>query len=210
MSFLVEVWSQGALFARPEMKVERVSYEVPTVSAMSGLMKSVYWHPGVEYEIDRIAVMNPIRHMPLCRNEVDTPIVSRSAMNGTDWLDADAHSVQRSADCLKDVRYVIETRPVPDPTNRHDVDWGKTLSIIDRRLRHGQCFRQPCLGCREFPASFGKWDGPFPQSTGAGDMTPGWMFYRFDYTDPQHPRPRFANVSMNDGIIDLRDVEVKG
>lgn len=109
----VEAWGPYALFSRPEMKAERVSYDVITPSAARGLIEAVYWKPAIRWKIDRIYVCNPIRFTNIRRNEVASKIsasVVRSAMNGGDmpYLNTSAEIQQRASMALYDVRYIID------------------------------------------------------------------------------------------------------
>ena len=114
MSVCIEVWGDYACFTRPEMKVERVSYDVMTPSAARGILDSIYWHPGMRWCVDRIHVLNPIRFTNIRRNELDSVISARNARTvmerkeGSLYLATGEHIQQRATMLLKDVRYVIE------------------------------------------------------------------------------------------------------
>lgn len=215
MSVMVETWGEYALFTRPEMKVERVSYDVMTPSAARGLLEAIYWHPGMQWVVDRIYVLNPIKFTNIRRNEVSEKLLSakaRSVMNGADnelYLNTKECIQQRAAMLLKDVHYVIEahfnmTEKAADSDNP-----GKFSDIIRRRLERGQCFHQPYFGTREFPASFRKWEGERP-STAYPDETRdlGFMLYDLDYSDPEDIRPQFFRASLRNGVLDLKGCEV--
>jgi CRISPR-associated protein Cas5d len=66
----VKVWGDYALFTRPEMKVERVSYDVITPSAARGIIESIYWRPTIRWVIDKIHVCSPIEFTNVRRNEM--------------------------------------------------------------------------------------------------------------------------------------------
>ena len=209
----MEVWGEWALFVRPEMKVERVSYDIPTPSAARGMLEAVYYHPGLVWRIDRIHVMNPIRFTNLRRNEVDAKILAsdlRAAAQGGRkrlYLAASDHIQQRAAMMLKDVHYVIEAHfDMTERANPTD-NPGKFQDIIKRRLKRGQAFAQPYLGCRECTAHFRLWEG------GAIDTIPetrdlGWMLYDMDYTDPMRITPMFFRAQMVNGVVDVANCEV--
>ena len=155
MSVKIEVWGDYACFTRPEMKVERVSYDVMTPSAARGLVEAIYWHPGLAWRIDRIYVLKPIQFTNIRRNEVKSKISAqnvRSVMNGAQkplYISTSEDIQQRAAMVLKDVRYVIEAHfTLTDKANETD-NAGKFQDIIKRRLVRGQCYHQPYFGCRE-------------------------------------------------------------
>ena len=221
MPIFLEVWGGYALFTRPEMKVERVSYDVMTPSAARGLIESIYWHPGLRWIIDRIHVCAPIRFSNLRRNEVKSTISARMARTvmergvGELYLCTSEDIQQRAALLLRDVRYVIEAHfdLVPEKMKPED-NPGKFQDIVKRRIRRGQFYHQPCFGCREFPAQF-KWcDGlpPCPEELkGTRDL--GWILYDMDYSDPEDIRPLFFRAALRDGVLEVpaRDSgEVRG
>lgn len=213
MSVKMEVWGDYALFTRPEMKVERVSYDIPTPGAARGMLEAVYYHPGLMWKIDRIHILNPIRFTNLRRNEVDAKVLAsdlRAAAQGSDrtlFLAASDHIQQRAAMMLKDVHYVIEAHF--DMTNRAapSDNPGKFQDIIKRRLRRGQAFAQPYLGCRECTAYFGLWEkGEIPAIKESRDL--GWMLYDMDYSRPDDITPMFFRARMVNGIVDVSNCEV--
>jgi len=216
MAVQVEVWGKYALFSRPEMKTERVSYDVMTPSAARGILDAIYYHPGLFWRIDKIRVCNPIRFSNIRRNEVALKMSADKVKKaiGKDlselYIAAPQNIVQRAAMVLTDVRYIIEAHfEMTNKANATDNE-GKFLDIMRRRLEKGQCFHQPYFGTREFPVRFRPWDGNWsvPDEL-AGERDLGWMLYDMDYSDPQNIRPMFFRARMQDGIIDLRDCEVK-
>ena len=160
MAISLEVWGDYACFSRPEMKVERVSYDVMTPSAARGLLEAIYWHPGMRYVIDRIHVCAPIRTANLRRNEVKSIISARSIRTvmergqGELYLAAPENIQQRAALLLRDVRYVIEAHFTMTDQAAPEDNPGKFQDILKRRAARGQFYHQPCFGCREFPAHF--------------------------------------------------------
>ena len=211
MSIRLEVWGDYALFTRPEMKVERVSYDVMTPSAARGLMEAIYWHPGLKWKIDRIHVRAPIRFSNLRRNEVKSTVSARTARTvmergkGELYLCASGDIQQRAALLLRDVRYVIEAHfdLVPEKMAPGD-NCGKFQDIAKRRDQKGQFYHQPCFGCREFPAQFKLCQAlpPCPEELkGARDL--GWMLYDLDYSDPENITPRFFRAVLRDGALDV-------
>ena len=214
MAIRVEVWGDYALFSRPEMKVERVSYDVITPSAARGLLESIYWHPGLSWKIDRIYVCNPIRFTNIRRNEVKD-VVSGSSVksvmksgNGEIYIATSESIQQRAAMVLKDVRYVIEAHfDMTDNAAASD-NPGKFQDIMKRRLERGQFYSMPYMGTREFPAHF-KPCGAIPECPdelkGTRDL--GWMLLDMDYTDRSDIQPRFFRATMTDGVIDVPEFD---
>ena len=210
MAIRVEVWGDYALFSRPEMKVERVSYDVITPSAARGLLESIYWHPGLSWKIDRIYVCNPIRFTNIRRNEVKDVVSGSSVKSvmksgkGEIYIATSESIQQRAAMVLKDVRYVIEAHfDMTDNAAASD-NPGKFQDIMKRRLERGQFYSMPYMGTREFPAHF-KPCGTIPECPdelkGTRDL--GWMLLDMDYTDRSDIQPRFFRATMTDGVIDV-------
>ena len=208
----MEVWGPMACFTRPEMKTERVSYDVPTPSAARGMIESIYYHPGLKWTIDRIWVLNPIQFMNLRRNEVSSKIsasnVMQEANGGKQSCIVTTQDIQqRAAMMLKDVRYVIEAHfDMTDKANASD-NPGKFQDIVKRRLRKGACYAAPYLGTRECTAHFRLWEGGTIEGIDeTRDL--GYMLYDMDYSDPEHIQPMFFHAKMEHGCIDLRGCEV--
>ncbi len=209
MSTLVEVWGDYACFSRPEMKVERVSYDVMTPSAARGLLESIFWHPGLKWIIDRIYVRAPIRFTNVRRNEVKDTVKASSMENlmkhGGESFIATLESIQqRAAMILRDVHYVIEAHfEMTDKATPSD-NSGKFQEIMRRRLEKGQFYHQPCFGVREFPAHFQPCtkipDCP-EELKGCIDL--GWMLLDLDYTDPTDIQPRFFRAVLKDGCLNV-------
>jgi len=214
----VRVKGDYALFTRPEMKVERVSYDVPTPSAVRGILESIYWKPAITWIIDKIHVLNPIQVTNIRRNEVSDKVstsTAKSIMSGNEkpfYLDVLSSRQQRASLVLKDVDYIIEAHfeILPDKAGEDDTP-EKHYNMILRRLRKGQHYHQPCLGTREFPANVELFeDGALPKSQLTGIQDLGWMLYEMDFTDPDNITPIFFRATMVDGVIDLRDVHKAG
>ena len=208
MPVSLEVWGDYALFTRPEMKVERVSYDVMTPSAARGLLEAIYWHPGLRWVIDRIYVMQPIRFTGIRRNEVKSKISAdnvRSAMSGGKqevYLCTSEDIQQRAATVLQDVRYVIEAHFVMTDQAAPSDNAGKFCDIMRRRLEKGQCYHQPCFGVREFPAQFRLWPGGEIPTTGeTRDM--GLMLYDMDYSDLRNITPMFFRAALENGVLNV-------
>ena len=220
MSIQLEVWGDYALFTRPEMKTERVSYDMITPSAARGLLESVYWHPGMCWVIDRIRVCAPIRFLNLRRNEVKSTVSARSARtvmergSGELWLATSNDIQQRASLLLRDVRYVIEAHFEMTDRAAPGDNPGKFQDIIKRRIRKGQFYHQPCFGCREFPAQFALCEQmPDCPEELLGERDLGYMLYDMDYSNPEEIRPLFFRAVLRDGLLAVppRDSEeVKG
>lgn len=208
MPISLEVWGKYASFNRPEMKTERVSYDVMTPSAARGLLEAIYWHPGMKWCIDRIHVCAPIRFTNLRRNEVSSTLSAKTARTvmergkGELWIAASKDIQQRSALLLRDVRYVIEAHfDMTDKAAPGD-NPGKFQDILKRRIQKGQFYHQPCFGCREFPANFKLCEElpPCPEEL-LGERDLGYMLWDLDYTDPRNITPRFFRAKLRDGVL---------
>lgn len=208
MAIQVEVWGDYALFTRPEMKTERVSYDVMTPSAARGLLESIYWHPGMKWRIDRIHVCSPIRFTNIRRNEVKDTISARNVKTvmekgkGELYLATPESIQQRAAMVLRNVHYVIDAHFDLTESAVPGDNAGKFQDIIKRRLERGQCYSMPYFGTREFPAHFRRCTElpPCPDELkGVRDL--GWMLLDMDYTNPQNITPRFFRASLTDGVL---------
>ena len=210
MSIKLEVWGDYALFTRPEMKVERVSYDVMTPSAARGLIEAIYWHPGIQWTIDRIIVCNPIRFTNIRRNEVKATVSARAARTvmehgtGELFLSASENIQQRAALVLRGVRYVIEAHFDMTANAAPSDNSGKFQDIAKRRIRKGQFYHQPYFGCREFPANFRLCEAVSPcPSDLLGERDLGLMLLDLDYTNPENIQPMFFRAVLHDGILEV-------
>ena len=191
----VKVWGDYALFSRPELKVERYSYDVMTPSAARGILEAIYWHPGLRWKIDRIYVNKPIRFTSVRRNEVKSKALASKVFevyNGAEkplYISTKQDIVQRASVILTDVEYVIEAH---------------------FEMTRGECYHMPYFGCREFPAHFAlcgeeKIHTAY-ENVEEKDM--GLMLFGMDYSDPENIEPMFFRAVMRKGVIDLRNCEV--
>ncbi|MCI5140767.1 MAG: type I-C CRISPR-associated protein Cas5, partial [Candidatus Electrothrix sp. ATG1] len=153
------VWGKYACFTRPEMKVERVSYDIMTPSAARGIIEAIYWKPEIRWIIDRIHVLNEIRFENIRRNEVASKLpmtnISKAMKDCVSPIQISIEDArqQRASLVLRDVHYVIEAHfELTDKDKEGEP--GKHLGMFERRAKKGQCFHRPYLGCREFPADF--------------------------------------------------------
>ena len=216
LAIRMEVWGAYALFSRPEMKVERCSYDVITPSAARGILEAVYWHPGLRWIVDRIYVKTQIRFTSVRRNEVKSKISANNVLqvyNGADkplYLSTKEDIVQRASILLSDVEYVIEAHfEMTDHASPTD-NPGKFKDIIMRRLRRGECYHMPYFGCREFPAHFALCEEEEIHTAydEVEEKDLGYMLYDMDYSNPEDITPMFFRAVMRKGVVDLRDCEV--
>ena len=208
----LKVWGEYACFTRPEMKVERVSYDVITPSAARGIIEAIYWKPAIRWVIDRITVINPIKFGNIRRNEL-LGVVSMSSVKkaymGNEKIQLHQSTdniVQRASLILKDVCYYIEAH-FELTVNAGETDTKeKHYNIALRRLRKGQCFHRPYFGCREFPVNF--------ELTENIDLTSfyeneekdlGFMLWDIDFNDGASPL--FFRPIMKNGVIDVPDLQ---
>ncbi len=201
----LKVWGPYACFTRPEMKVERVSYDVMTPSAARGILEAIYWKPSIAWKVDRIHVLKPIRFDNIRRNELAgklPPGTIRKAMNDgispvETFIEEDRQ--QRTAMVLRDVSYVIEAHF--EFTGHEDNNEAKHKEIFERRAGKGQCFHHPYLGCREFPAQFEPVSEDIPRSELDGHQDLGWMLHDMDFENDMEAK--FFRAQMRNGIIDI-------
>ena len=210
----VKVWGEYALFSRPEMKVERCSYDVITPSAARGILEAIYWHPGMKWVIDKIYVQKPVRFASIRRNEVKSKISSNNVLsvyNGADkplYISTKSDIVQRASLLLRDVSYVIEAHFEMTEKAVESDNPGKFKDIIMRRLKRGECYHTPYFGCREFPANFCLCEDEKIETAYSGEKDLGFMLYDMDFSDLDNIQPMFFRALMKDGVINLRDCEV--
>lgn len=216
----LHVWGQHALFTRPELKVERVSYDVMTPSAARGILEAIHWKPAITWVIDRIHVLEPIRFQSIRRNEVGHKAPAgtiKRAMNRGDLegvqLLVDEDRQQRASTVLVAPAYVIDAHFVLTPRAGPDDTEGKHLDIFNRRAAKGQCFHQPCLGTREFAAHFAliapdaamPARNPEAQTADLGFGAPrdlGFMLWDIDHAAPGRPSLLFR-ASLRDGVMEV-------
>lgn len=216
----LHVWGKHGLFTRPELKVERFSYEVMTPSAARGILEAIHWKPAIRWVIDRIHVLEPIRFQSIRRNEVGHKAPAgkiKQAMNRGDLeglqLLVDEDRQQRASTVLIAPRYVIEAHfAMTDRAGVDDTE-GKHLDIFNRRAARGQCFHQPCLGTREFAAHFALVapDAPLParnpkaETAEQGFGAPrdlGFMLWDIDHAAAGRPS-LFFRATLRDGVLDV-------
>ena len=232
-SYCLEVSGDFACFTRPEMKVERVSYDVMTPSAARAVFEAIVWKPAIRWRVTKIEVLKPIKWISLRRNEVGAVASSRNvqtAMNagsGDLGLYVEDERQQRAGLFLRDVAYRIHaTFELRDPSghksnfshlskspsNRGEDDLlalpdnnpAKFMSMFERRASRGQCVNQPYLGCREFACAFRLVEDVKAEPPSIGETRElGWTLYDLDYSNPADPKPRFFQARLNSGVVNI-------
>jgi len=224
--WVLDVWGDHACFTRPEMKVERMSYNVITPSAARGIYEAIFWKPAIVWHITKIEILNPIKWGSVRRNELSiiTKLPSKNQMSNTFdealGIAIEDNRQQRATLLLKDVRYRLHAyfdfiAPEMRVENQvsPDENPAKYAAMFERRAKKGQCFHRPYLGCREFPCYFILADESSLQIQQPilEDADFGWMLYDLDYSNPENISPEFFHATMQQGVIntDRRDVEVR-
>jgi CRISPR-associated protein Cas5d len=226
--FCLEVKGDYACFTRPEMKVERVSYDVITPSAARGIFEAIFWKPAIRWRIRKIEVLNPIKWISVRRNEV-----GKTANTGSERIYIEDSRQQRAGLFLRDVAYRLHAelefippserpdtkRLVPEALQdgwetvelRKDENPGKYYGIFERRARKGQCFNQPYLGCREFSCEFRLVDDLSNEPAPINETRNlSYMLYDLDFEkDIDNPSAAFFEAKMKNGVIDVPDWESK-
>ncbi|WP_010259997.1 type I-C CRISPR-associated protein Cas5c [Treponema primitia] len=227
----LEVWGEYACYARPEMKVERVSYDVMTPSAARAIFDAILWKPAISWHITKIEVLNPIRWISIRRNEVGKIMgePTQAQLEGKSGDSAgffvEEHRQQRAGLFLRDVRYRIygwfefippeKRKPrlsqydefwadSEEQTNntRSDESPAKYAAMFERRAKKGQCFHRPYLGCREFACNFTLVEGVHPIKEKINDDSDlGWMLYDMNYEDPSCPKPEFFRAYLENNTV---------
>jgi CRISPR-associated protein Cas5d len=212
----IRVRGDYALFTRPEMKVERVSYDVITPSAARGIIEAIYWKPAIRWVIDKIHVLNEIEFTNIRRNEVSEKLNESQAkqiIKGDKkqiYLATNTCRQQRAAMVLKNVDYVLEAHfeMVPEKAGSEDTV-EKHYNIAMRRFRKGQYHHAPCLGTREFDAIVELIeDGQIPKSKLSNVRDLGWMLYDLDFSNPEDIQPYFFKAKIEKGLIDLTNIQM--
>lgn len=218
--YCLELTGDFACFTRPEMKVERVSYDVMTPSAARACFEAILWKPAIRWHIRQIDVLKPIRWINLRRNEVASVVSTRnveSAMkNGTGVLalNIEDERQQRAGLFLRDVAYRVhadlEFFAERDPSSKA----AKYHEMFERRASRGQCVNQPYLGCREFSAFFRLvTDAQAEPAPIAESRDLGFMLHDLDFARPADPTPRFFRARLEKGVVNVphwNSEEVRG
>ena len=215
----LKVWGDYALFTRPELKVERLTYDVMTPSAARGVLEAVHWKPAIRWVIDAIHVLNPIRHQSIRRNEVGHKAPAgtiKRAMNRGDLeglgilVDDQKVRQQRASTVLVKPAYLIEAHFEMTAKAGPEDNAGKHLDVFNRRAQKGQCFHQPCLGTREFAAHF-EWvtlDASLPEAI-AESRDLGLMLWDIDHAQASRPS-LFFRAKLEDGVMRIPGPDTAG
>lgn len=210
MGFCIEVWGDFACFTRPEMKVERVSYDVITPSAARSIFDAILWKPAIYWQVTKIEVLQPIRWINLRRNEVASIISAKTAKTamtagtGQLGLNIEKDRQQRAGLFLRDVRYRLHAKFLMTDKASSSDSPAKFAEMFKRRAEKGQCFNQPYLGCREFSCDFTLSAADSTQVDTIGETRDlGWMLYDLDYSTPAAPTPLFFRARMESGVVQI-------
>lgn len=216
--FVLDVRGDWACFTRPEMKVERVSYDVITPSAARAIFEAIYFKHAIRWAVRRIEVLAPIRWTNLRRNEVKNKVSFdklRTAMNRGQgdlalYADDGEERAQRAALLLRDVAYRLHADLIVRPDRSDPEPPGKFFAMFERRARKGQCVNQPYLGCREFAARWRLVDDPKAEPLPIDETRElGWMLHDLDFSNPADPQPRFFKARMVGGVVECHEREVE-
>ncbi|MEV6342781.1 type I-C CRISPR-associated protein Cas5c [Actinoplanes sp. NPDC051851] len=194
---VVQVTGDAALFSRPELKVERVSYPVMTPPAAVGVLEAIFWKPEMRFQIAAIEVLRPIRQFTVRRNETTDVAALSDAIRGGRRVDTAAHRDQRNAVCLRDVAYRIHAHIHVKPHS--DRPAAAYRDQFRRRVRRGACFQQPFLGTREFSADFGDPDDT-PRLTTLNEEV-GIMLHSIHRGDGGNARMHWFAASIKQGVL---------
>lgn len=223
-TFCLDVKGDYACFTRPEMKVERVSYDVMTPSAARAIFSAIFWKPAIKWNVKKIEVLKPVKWISVRRNEV-------GAVAGKNPIMIEDARQQRAGLFLRDVHYRIyaemefipvknrvkTTRETPDvlveneeqELIRKDENPGKYHAMFERRAKKGQCFNQPYLGCREFSCNF-KFIAESDLENEIKENPPvewtsdlGFMLYDMDFSDPSDIKPAFFRAQIKNGVLEI-------
>ena len=209
-TYCLEVTGDFACFTRPEMKVERVSYDVMTPSSARAVFESILWKPAIRWHVEKIEVLKPIRWVSIRRNEVGAVISVRNAQeamnkgSGNLALNIEDERQQRAGLFLRDVAYRIHAHFELLPNSGGNNTLPKFLDMFERRASKGQCINQPYLGCREFACDFRLVDAAQPQAGSIAETRDlGWMLYDMDYANTADPQPRFFRAQLENGVLNV-------
>lgn len=208
--YCLELTGPYACFTRPEMKVERVSYDVITPSAARACFEAILWKPAIRWHVRKIEVLKPIRWINLRRNEVGSVIPTRSVKTamkrgtGSLGLYIEDDRQQRAGLFLRDVAYRVHADMEFFAERDPQASAVKYHKMFERRARKGQCINQPYLGTREFAAAFRLVENPEKEPAPiALSQDLGFMLYDLDFSDPTDPKPRFFRARMENGVVNV-------
>ena len=205
----VEIWGDYAAFNRPELKVERYSYDFITPSAARNILQAIYWHPGFEWIIQKIYIMKPIQRMTITRNEQKDKASYKEMKSFCAGKCAapklNINQTQRSSNILKDVNYIIEAKF--EITDYSKADENKVYAIFYERLKKGKCFSTPYLGVKEFPAYFAPVDNKAFIKPEDINKDCGLMLMDIDYSDGKF-KPYYFDAKIEHGIVDIESSRI--
>ncbi len=211
----IKVHGNFACFSRPEMKVERVSYEVMTPSAARGILDAIMWKPEIRWHIRKVEILNPIRFQALKRNEIQSKIALgtvRGWMSNPSFYTpqpagaGSEDATPRNTLALRDVAYIIEAEPIVFNTSGDNTP-EKYVAMLNRRVEKGQCYHHPCLGCREFVADF---EMPTPEERPIAESRDlGMMLYDIIFdAEGKNNQPVFFSATIENGVLETRADQV--
>lgn len=206
-NYILEVRGDYACFTRPEMKVERVSYDVITPSAARAVFEAILWKPAIRWRITKIEVLNPIKWISVRRNEVQSVISTRNAESaarsgkGNLGLYIEDERQQRAGLFLRDVAYRLHADLELLPNTGENNTLPKFMDMFERRARAGQCINQPYLGTREFACDFELVGEDCAKTAINESRELGWMLHDIDFSNLNELQPRFYRASMVNGAI---------
>jgi CRISPR-associated protein Cas5d len=212
--YCLEVSGDYACFTRPEMKVERVSYDVITPSAARAVFEAILWKPAVRWHVRKIEVLKPVRWMNLRRNEVASVVsVSnvKSAMkkgSGNLGLNIEDDRQQRAGLFLRDVAYRLHADLEFIRDKDKEGNARKYEDMFERRAQKGQCVNQPYLGCREFAAHFRLVEDATKEPAPIGmNEKLGYMLHDLDFSNPSDPQPKFFRAEVKGGVMEVPELD---
>lgn len=207
-TYCIELAGPYACFTRPEMKVERVSYDVMTPSAARACLEAILWKPSVRWHVRKIEVLQPIRWINLRRNELGTVVsvrnveVAMKSGRGDLGLYIEEERQQRAGLFLREVAYRVHADLQFISQRDPQANAAKYEAMFERRASKGQCVNQPYLGCREFAASFRLIDSPGQETPAIPETRDlGFMLYDLDFSNPADPKPRFFRAQLKQGAV---------
>lgn len=230
-NWCLEVWGDYACFTRPEMKVERVSYDVITPSAARAIFEAILWKPAIRWHVTKIEVLNPIKWISVRRNEVGkvVPQPTSKQMSGESGkslgMFIEDERQQRAGLFLRDVRYRLHARFefVPPEQRKHNKpvqveQWAddderievarldekpaKYAAMFERRASKGQCFHRPYLGCREFACDFNLVKAGYDSVVPISETRDlGYMLYDMNFADSANVAAQFFRAQMSEGVV---------
>lgn len=201
---VLEVWGDFACFTRAEAKVERLSYPIPTPSAMRGVLSAIYSKPTEFYwQISRIEVLSPIKFISFKRNEV------KKKTDGKTSILVEEERTQRQSVVLQDVRYRVYASIIRRVECKHSIE--QLYQQAFRRIQNGKCFFQPSLGCREFVAYFEESNlqkQPIPHTQDLGFMLYDvFDLHKTESLNKSKPYISIFHAKIENGVLEIPDFD---